>query len=307
MRTITGHDNGFGTRRPVYATVGMFDGMHAGHLALVRKLVFWARVKGAFCAVVTFDRHPREVVGAEPPPLITPLSQRLYILERLGLDGTAVLPFDEGLASLSAEEFVTEVLAKGLGVKGILLGFNNRFGRGGRGDYALLSRMGGELGIEVRRGPEVWMGGAPLSSTRIREAVRAGRLALAEKLLGRRYSVFGRVTAGKGIGHELGFPTANIEPLHALIPPCGVYASITRVGNAFHPSATYVGRKEEGGCTVVETHIMGFEGDLYGEEIEVVPLERIRGERRFADAGALRRAIAEDVKRSYTIACGVRL
>ena len=313
MQILEGTFNPFATKRPVYITMGMFDGVHLGHLALIRQLTYHCRARGAFSAVLTFDRHPRGVViKSPPPPLITPLEQRIYLLSRLGIEGIVVMPFTREVAAIPAADFVREVLVNNLKVKGVLLGFNNKFGAGGQGDYSLLVNLGKELGLDIGKGPEVIVGNRILSSTRIRDAIQEGRLALAENLLGRKFSIFGRVEKGEGVGHRLGFPTANIHPLHSLIPPNGVYASITRVGCRFFPSATFIDCGKSGDLkgvkgNLVESHLIGLKEDIYGKEIEVILLEYFRSQRPFDHESDLRNAIAADVRRAYIVACEVKI
>ncbi len=309
MQVQNGSDQRFDTRRPVFLTLGMFDGMHQGHLALIRHLLHWARSRAGFAAILTFDRHPRGITRGTAPPAITPISQKIYLASRLGVDGMVVLPFTRELADVPAMEFLKSTIIEGLGAKNILIGFDNRFGKGGEGSFDMLRTVAPELGLSVRQGTPVRLGGASISSTAIREAVQNGKLALAEKLLGRKFSGFGTVVSGQQKGHGRGFPTANIKPLHSLAPPPGIYATITRLGNSFHPSATFVAPDayESSGSRLVESHLIGYEGDLYGAEIEVIFLEHIRTNKRFEHSAALTAAIADDVRRAYTAACSIRL
>lgn len=310
MQTLYGIDRTFDTRRPIFATMGMFDGMHLGHLALLRQLIVWAKTHGGYSSVITFDRHPREVVFSNSPRIITPLNQKLYILSRLGVEGTIVIPFTDEIAQMEAESFIESVLVSRFGVKGVLLGFNNRFGKNGEGNFALLRRVGSKHGLISRQAHQLTAGGYTLSSTLIRDAVSKGNLAMAERLLGRKYSIFGKVIHGKRVGRNLGFPTANIEVAHTLLPPCGIYAAITRVANDFYPSAVFIGPKslcDDGLPPNVESHLIGVTADLYGKDIEIILIEFLRSDQRFVDKQALSVAIRNDVRNAYRAACEVKI
>ncbi|MFA4985268.1 MAG: riboflavin biosynthesis protein RibF [Candidatus Brocadiia bacterium] len=291
------------------ATLGMFDGMHLGHIALLRQLIFWTRGRGGFCAVVTFDRHPRSVIGGGAPNQITSLEQKLYIFEHLGIDGTAVVTFDSDTAAMPPEDFVRKVLVGRLGTRAVLLGFNNRFGKGGSGDYALLCKMAPELGLTVRQGTSLWSGGAPISSTEIRTAVSRGDMNSAERMLGRKFSFWGVVMPGKQVGRQLGFPTVNLDARGRLAPPPGVYAAITRVGSEFLASAAFVAPSEGASEYVgaVESHIIGRNMELYGREVEIIFVEYLRANRKFDTYDDLKQAIASDVRAAYTACSTVRI
>ncbi|MDZ7816735.1 MAG: riboflavin biosynthesis protein RibF [Planctomycetota bacterium] len=310
MQVLTDSIKPFNTRRPVFLTIGMFDGMHLGHLELIRQLAFWARSVAGFTAVLTFDRHPRSTVSDYTPPLITPREQKLYILSRLGVDGVAELSFTREVAELSATQFLSDIVAGGLKARGVLLGFNNRFGKGGEGDFRLLRSLAPELGLKARQARGVWLGGVPISSTQIRNTVSEGNLSRAEFFLGRKFSIFGKVVHGKNLGNKLGYPTANLKLAQTLTPPPGIYSSITRVDNRFHASSTYITERDgmaEPGKPLVETHIMDFNEDIYGKFIEVVLIEFLRSDRKFADTDGLACQIKQDVQHSYVSACNVKI
>lgn len=312
MKTFHGLTSAVGPFTKAKVTLGTFDGVHRGHLSVLRRLLAWARETGGDAVVVTFDRPPRAALAGKPrlqrgasSGQILSLDHRLMLFERLGLDATVVLAFDPALAALEPEEFVKDLLVTRLKAEGVLLGHDTRFGRFGRGDFELMRRMAEQFHFETRSVPVVELDGAPISSTRLREAIRAGDLRLAERLLGRRVSVFGTVVAGLGRGRPLGFPTINLDLHHEVRPPQGVYAtrcliagsqrdSVTNIGPA--PTLHPTGPAHLSERVRVETHILDFSGDLYGQDVEVQFVDRIRAEEVFPSAKALAERIAADVR-----------
>jgi riboflavin kinase / FMN adenylyltransferase len=263
--------------------IGTFDGVHCGHVAVIDA----ARKAGLRTSVVTFDPHPRAVLGRGVELLAT-LQRRLELLEDAGVEDVLVLRFDEGLAALPAEEFAERML-RGIGAEVVAAGETFRFGRGREGDLALLER----LGFDVRRVPLV----ESVSSSRVRELVHAGEIERAAKLLGRPPEVEGTVVRGDGRGRELGFPTANLEvPEGLLVPPDGVYAGGTRDRRA----AVSIGTNPhfDGVERRVEAHLLDFDGDLYGERLVVELWAPIREQRRFDSLDELVAAIGDDVERT---------
>ena len=263
--------------------VGTFDGIHRGHLRVIDA----ARRGGLRTTVVTFDPHPRAVLGG-PVELLTTLRRRLELLDQAGVEDVLVLPFDEELASLSAEDFAERML-RGIGAEAIAAGDTFRFGRGREGDLDLLAR----LGFDVRRVPLA----ENVSSSRVRELLHAGEAARAAELLGRPPEVEGIVVRGDGRGRELGFPTANLDvPEELLVPPDGVYAGA--VGD--HRAAVSIGTNPhfDGVERRVEAHVLDFDADLYGQRLVVEIWRLIRGQRRFDSLAELVAAIAEDVEQT---------
>ena len=319
MRTFHGLTSAVGPFTKAKVTLGTFDGVHRGHLSVLRRLLAWARETGGDAVVVTFDRPPRSALAGKPatqtagksrPPRdaswgqILSLDHRLMLFDRLGLDATLVLTFDPGLAALEPEKFVKEVLVNRLKAEGVLLGHDTRFGRGGRGDFELMRGMGEQFHFETRSAPVVELDGAPVSSTRVREAIRAGDLRLAERLLGRRVSVFGTVVPGLGRGRQIGFPTINLDLHHEVRPQQGVYATRCLIAGSLRDSVTNIGPAptlQPTGPThlservIVETHILDFSGDLYGQDIEVQFVHRIRAEEVFPSAEALIERMKADI------------
>jgi riboflavin kinase / FMN adenylyltransferase len=260
--------------------VGTFDGVHRGH----RHVIDATRKVGLRTSVVTFDPHPRAVLGGQVE-LLTTLERRLELLEEAGVEDVLVLRFDEDLASLTAEEFAEQML-RGIGAEAIAAGETFRFGRGREGDLDLLAR----LGLDVRRVPLV----ENISSSRVRELLRAGELERAATLLGRPPEVEGIVIRGDGRGRELGFPTANLDvPRELLVPPDGVYSGAAGARRA----AVSIGTNPHFGGVErrVEAHLLDFDGDLYGQRLVVEIWSPIRQQRRFDSLEELVAAIGDDV------------
>jgi riboflavin kinase/FMN adenylyltransferase len=288
-------------RAPVVAW-GVFDGVHAGHRKVVRSVLSWAREKGVSSVVATFDRPPAEVLTGRPVPLLSPLGERLRLLGEQGLDFCVVLNFTLEFSKTSAEDFVRGLVAGRLRASGIVLGHDSRFGRDRTGDLDVLGRIGREIGLEVRNcEPEVHEG-RPVSSSLIREAVFAGRLDEAARLLGRPPSVIGTVVRGERRGTSIGFPTANLELHHAVRPPTGVYAADVLLEGRGYRAVVNIGTRptfKEGGGELIEAHLPGWSGgDLYGRVLEVRFRTRLRDEMKFPGIDALRAQIQADIERA---------
>jgi riboflavin kinase/FMN adenylyltransferase len=285
-------------------TIGVYDGVHLGHhavLRLVRELADARRLQ-ALC--VTFDRHPAEVVRPDSAPkLITTPEQKLELLAATGfLDLCFVLRFDEVRSREIAEDFVREVLVEGAGARIVVVGADFHFGRRRGGDVALLQRMGAELGFEVIGvGLEAAEGGTIYSSTRIRELLADGDVTAAATLLGRPHEVRGPVVEGDRRGRELGFPTANLSvPARICLPADGIYAgTFVPEDGIERPAAISLGRRptfyEHADAPLLEAHVLDFEGDLYGQAAKMRFRTRLRGEVRFESVDALIEQMAHDV------------
>lgn len=299
-----------GSFRHPAVTVGVFDGVHLGHAALLARLVASARAAGVDPVVVTFWPHPRAVLRGDPPPLITTLEHRVALLRRQGLAGVVVLRFDAEVASWDPDEFVRRVLVEGLRASRVVVGEDHHFGRGRRGDVTLLARLGERHGFTAEAVPLVSPGGARVSSTAVRDALARGDLERAARLLGRPVSVMGPVVPGHQRGRTIGFPTANVDLGAALRPPRGVYAVRARTvrdhaDGPLRPAVANVGRRPTvAGAEpqdLVEVHLLEGGGDLYGQDLEVVFVERLRDEQRFDGLEALRAQIARDVERARAV------
>ena len=281
------------------ATLGVFDGVHLGHRAILDRTLAWARTERRPALVITFSNHPDQVVrGAAPPPLQS-LEQRLAELERVGIDATLVLPFDARLRDLAAETFAERVLAGTLGLRGLVLGHDTAVGKDRRGDARLLDQLGERLGFAVESVGEISIDGEVVSSTRIRAALQAGDLATASRLLGRAPSLLGRVVAGDGRGRAIGLPTANLDIGAACPPANGVYAVLALVRGERRKGLCNIGVRPTfaaGRSLALEVHLLDWSGDLYGADLEVVFLSRLRDERKFAGPAELLAQIALDRK-----------
>jgi riboflavin kinase / FMN adenylyltransferase len=282
-------------------SVGNFDGVHRGHQALVAVAVADARAASGTAVVLTFDPHPSRVLSPDrAPSALMTLDQKADILAGLGVDKLAVLPFTRELASESPEDFARLVLAEALGARLVVVGSNFRFGRGRTGDVERLTGLGAGLGFRVHGVPPLLHEGAPISSTRIREALFRGAVEAVPPLLGRRFFVDGTVVPGAGRGKQLGIPTANLDVVNETLPGRGVYACFVRLrGEAGppRPSVLNLGRRPTfgGGETTVEVHLLDFEGDLYGESLRLEFVRRLREERHFPGVPALVEQIRRDV------------
>ncbi len=291
----------FAPQRPV-ATLGMFDGVHLGHRAVLGETVDWARELQAPAVAVTFDVHPRTLLAPrEVPDTITSLEHRLQHFEALGIDTACVLPFTPELAHLSAGDFVQAYLVDWLHVQAVALGHTGRFGKDQRGDIHFLRDLGQRHGFATREVAGVIACGQPVSSTAIRDAVRAGELDCAAEMLGRPVSVLGTVVPGEGIGRSLGFPTLNLDPHHELIPPQGVYVTRVCWGENAWQAVTNIGHRPTVDASgprdlLVEAHLLDWSGDLYGQHVEALFLQRLRAEKKFDSREALSAQIAADTE-----------
>jgi riboflavin kinase/FMN adenylyltransferase len=284
----------------VCLAIGVFDGVHLGHQCVIGRACQEARRHGAISVVVTFDRHPNAVVAPQQvPPLIYPLWKKLRVIASLGLDAACVIHFDRPFSEISGEQFIRNLARDFKAIRGICVGQTFLFGRRRSGDVALLRALGGELGFALHALPDVFLGGQPVSSTRIREAVHALQFDLAGQMLGRTYTLCGRVVAGARLGRKLGFPTANLDVAGTLVPPAGVYAADARWGGQTRRAAVNIGRRptvySTGGGLCVEAHLLDFAGDICGQEIELTFLKKLRDERPFPSAAALQQQITQDV------------
>jgi riboflavin kinase/FMN adenylyltransferase len=290
--------------RGAAVTIGAYDGVHLGHRALLRDLQQRAGARDLSTVVVTFDRHPATVVRPESAPkLLTDLALKLELLEQAGIDRTLVVPFDAARAQEAAEDFVREVLVEELSTRLVVVGRDFHFGRRRQGNVALLERLGEVYGFAVHGIGLTEDGSEPVSSTRIRSLVDRGDVEEAARLLGRPHEVRGPVVHGDGRGGpELGCPTANVSvPEDIALPADGVYAGyFGRADGTVHPAAISVGRRptfyEPGTAPVlVEAHLLGFDGDLYGEHARVSFAHHLRPELRFDSVEELVAQMRADV------------
>lgn len=285
---------------PVHVALGVFDGVHMGHRALVAQLVRSARSGGARAIAVTFDPLPEVGLGQQDPVAcaLTTTAERERLLHAAGCDDVAVLTFDAAFAAQTARTFVDRLCAAAA-VRQVLVGHGFRFGAKREGDADTLVTAGRRQGFAVTVLDPVTLDGGAVSSTRIREALRAGDLVTAEHLLGRAYSADGIVAHGQRRGRDLGFPTINVEtPVEKLLPSDGIYACWVDVGGTQHRAATSIGTRPTfgPGPRTLECHLLDFSGDLYDARVAVTFVRRLRDELTFPDAASLATQIARDVE-----------
>jgi riboflavin kinase/FMN adenylyltransferase len=285
-------------------TVGVFDGVHLGHKYLLSQLMERARKQDLLSGVVTFRQHPLEVLSPQTElPYLTSLDEKVSLLKNEGVEAVITLSFTPELAQLSAGQFVT-LLKKYLRMRGLVIGPDFALGRNREGDADALRKLGQDMGFSVTVIAPVKVNGEVVSSTAIRNAIAKGNIERVTRLIGRPFSLQGRVITGVGRGLKLGFPTANLEidPGQTL-PPDGVYATLSYVDGKTYQSVTNIGKRptfKDNGRTV-ETYILNYQGDLYGREVKIDIVERLRGEKRFNSAEELKKQITDDIKRGITI------
>ena len=284
-------------RNPVL-TLGNFDGVHLGHQKIFKSVKEEAQKIDGEAIVFTFDPHPLQVLAPQrcPPPL-TPFKKKLMLMEMVGIDVIIVATFDFDLANITPETFVEQILVDKIGAKKILVGYNYYFGKDRKGNVEMLIRLGRQFGFEVKVIEAVKVNDTPVSSSKIRELIQCGEMRQAAQLLGRNYRLIGKVIWGTGRGKELGCPTANLEIPNGLYPKTGVYAVEAILGNKTYPGVANVGSNPTFGENPlsVEVHILDFTRDIYGEEIQLIFLERIRDEEAFEDPDSLVRQMRKDI------------
>jgi riboflavin kinase/FMN adenylyltransferase len=289
-------------RSPV-VTIGVFDGLHRGHAHVIDHLRTFADRVGGEAVVVTFDTHPMAVIAGAPPRHILSTEHRLVLLERLGVDAVVVLPFDEATRRTPHDVFAQQILVDGIGARGLLFGYNSNFGFEGRGTPTTLAPLAARHHIEIVEAPAIQAEGAPISSSRIRDAIERGDFPAASAMLGRPHALYGIVVRGDGRGRQLGFPTANVDLGGEIVPPSGVYQVVVELRGQRYAAVANLGLRPtfDGGTAglppqpILEVHIPNVDFDFYGERIEVEFLRKIRDERRFPSKEALVAQIRADV------------
>lgn len=280
-------------------TIGNFDGVHKGHLALFDKVKKIAGNIDGQSAVLTFEPHPIKVVKpGNGPPLITPIKQKLKLISDAKIDVILCLPFTMEFASIPAEEFVTELLVNRVGVRELVVGYDYSFGWNREGGIDLLRKMGKESGFKVHVVEPIHLNETLVSSTSIRNLVQEGNLPEAKRLLGRDYQITGVVKKGMGKGGKiLGFPTANLTPVDELIPKKGVYAVKAIIGDKEYDGVCNIGINPTFGGTSlsIETHLLDFSGDIIGQDFTIQFIGRLRDEKRFSGKDELAKQIEKDI------------
>jgi riboflavin kinase/FMN adenylyltransferase len=288
-------------QRLTIVTIGAFDGLHVGHQHLIRELIGHARETCTLSTVVTFHPHPRAVLCPWlGPKVLTTAGEKAVLLAKMGLDVLVLLSFTAELARTPAAEFVG-MLRERLRMSELWIGKGFALGRGREGDAAALQQMGAEMGFQLRVLEPIAENGEVISSTRVRELLAMGRVAEARHLLGRPYSLAGEVVAGARRGRCMGFPTANLAVREErAVPPDGVYAVYADIGDERWPAVANVGERPSFGAgqRTIEVHIIGYQGDLYGRDLVVEFVQRLRAERRFDDICKLVGQIGRDVEQA---------
>ena len=291
-------------RTPVLA-LGNFDGLHRGHMKIIERVHRTAVERGATPVVLTFDPHPTRVVRPEKAPrVLMSEAQKIEVLEAAGMRGVAIVRFTAELSRWDPETFVRIVLVEWLGVAEVWVGGNFLFGRDRSGTFAVLRSLGEQYGFRADKIDPVCVRGAVVSSTRVRRLLSEGRVDEAGVLLGRHFFMDGHVVGGDQRGRELGFPTANLETASEMVPPVGVYATIARTPDGCQPAVTNIGVRPTfggGGAPTIETHLLRGGRDLYGADLRLYFVQRLRDEQAFASADALRARIEQDCREARAL------
>jgi riboflavin kinase/FMN adenylyltransferase len=287
-------------KKTVCIAIGFFDGVHLGHQEVIKAMTDDARKYDALSVVVTFDKHPQNVISHRTPLLISTLAHKMRLLDRFGVSYTLLLPFNLELSRLPAECFV-ECLYNELGsLATVSVGQNFLFGHNREGDVNLLNRMGVKLGFTARGIKPVTIDGKRISSTRIRESIKKGELEFVSRMLGRKYSIYTDIIRGAGLGKKIGFPTANMDINGLGLPPCGVYAAQVIIGNERFNGILNLGYKPtvsgKNPLLTCEVHIFDFNRDIYSDKIEVEFLDKIRDEKKFGSLEELKLQIKNDIQ-----------
>ena len=282
------------TLYPTVVTIGIFDGVHKGHQAILKKAAKEAKRSRLKSVVITFNPHPVKVLNpAAKIPLLISLEHRIKLIKGAGIDDCRILKFTKAFSKMTAEEFIKKILIEKLNLKVLVAGENFLFGFKEKGDKGLLKKLSRIYNFKFYSIPPLKIYGDFVSSTRIRKAIERGDLRLASKLLGRPVTILGAVVKGKRIGRAIGFPTANIDPHHESIPPSGVYSVDVILGEKLHRGILNISTRN-----IVEAHIFNFNKNIYGKDIEVIFKQKIREEKKFNSLEALQRQIHLDIQKA---------
>jgi riboflavin kinase/FMN adenylyltransferase len=286
---------------PLFLAIGVFDGVHRGHQAVISTSADHARAANGTPVVVTFDPHPEKVLRPEKAPhLLTATQHKIALIRNLGVGHLLVISFDEQFAATEPEDFVQELVNNSKPLREICVGHEWSFGKNRRGNLDLLKRLGVKLDFQVVGVPPVRTNGEVVSSTAIRRSVEKGDFAKAAAMLGREYTILGTVTRGDNLGKKIGFPTANLSAHSEQFPPNGVYAAEAKIDNELHCGVINLGVRPtvSGGKSerVLEIHLFDFDRDIYGRDVEVRFLKFLRQEREFENIDALVAQIRRDVE-----------
>jgi riboflavin kinase/FMN adenylyltransferase len=301
MKVFHGTDNA-NILRSTVLTLGVFDGLHLGHQRIMQTVVERSKIVNAVPTAITFDPHPRAVLYPEnAPPLLQTLDQRLANFEVLGIKQAIVIRFDKTFAAQNAEVFLRDIVHERLQAKEVYLGKGFAFGAHRAGNIELLRKMSAELGFFADEVPEICLREQRISSSKIRQLLADGKVNLARRMLGRPYGVEGQIIHGFERGRTIGFPTANLKPINRVIPKYGVYATATLIDDIWRRSITNVGVRptfDGDKEPSIESYVLDFDGDLYGDVLRVRFLHRIRDERKFSGIDELKAQIEKDTNRA---------
>ena len=302
LRGLNSPDTRYPETQPVALTIGNFDGVHLGHQALLKELQAVANIQGMLTAVVIFEPHPREFFSPQQAPArLTNLREKLELFAAMNIDRVHVCRFNERFAKMSAANFINALYEKS-SARFVLIGDDFRFGNGRTGDFALMEKIGSQLGFTVQAVHSVMHDGVRISSTAIRDALMSGQLHSAQRYLGRHYSISGRVVHGDGMGRKLGFPTANIQLKHNRPPLYGIYVVLVHAeGLGVLQGVASLGVRptvRHDDKPVLEVHLFEFDQQIYGKHLRVEFLHKLRDEEKYPDVQALTRQIGLDVKQA---------
>ena len=295
-----------GLRGPVFLAIGVFDGVHRGHQAVISTSANHAQVAGGTPVVATFDPHPEKVLRPQAAPhLLSATQHKIALIRALGVEHLLVITFDKQFAATEPEDFVGELVAHSKPLREICVGHEWSFGKNRRGNLDLLKKLGSQFNFDVVGIPPVKINGVVVSSTAIRQAIEKGDLAKAAEMLGREYTILGTVTHGDNLGKKIGFPTANLSAHSEQFPPNGVYAAEARIDGELHRGVINLGIRPtvSGGKSerVLEIHLFDFNRDIYGRDVEVRFLKFLRPEKKFENLGALVQRIHQDVQQAREV------
>jgi len=294
----------FSPEKDSLLTIGVFDGVHLGHQSLIAELLKQAARRRLLSGVVTFRQHPEDVLSpGKTLPFLTDIKTRINLLKDEGVDFIVPLSFTRRLAWLDARRFVA-LLQKHLRMRGLVLGADFALGKERAGDAAALKKLGKEMDFTVTIVPPLEINGEIVSSTTIRKAMADGNMKKVSELTGRYFSLYGKVVTGEGRGEGLGFPTANLDVNSGqALPPDGVYAGLAHVNGKVYEAMTNIGKNPTfaNPNRTIETFLLDYSGDLYGRELSVEFVARLRDEKQFKNAGELKKQLAEDIKRGRII------
>lgn len=297
----------FSPEKSIVLTFGTFDGIHLGHQDVIKRVIDQAKEMGLSSGVLSFDPHPLYYLSPKNcPPTLTPTAKKLELLETMGVDYAVLVKLEDYISLMSPETFVKKILIENLSAKYIIVGYDCTFGRGRAGNAQALQKLGKLYNIPVEVVQPQKYKDMIVSSTQIRQAILLGELELAKYLLGRDYSICGKVVKGYGLGRKIGYPTANIDVGDQMLPPNGVYAVKVKVDkNHFYDGVLSIGMRPTfaGRQLQVEAYLFDFKGWIYGHYLEADLIQRLRGERKFPELDTLIAQIQKDIEQAKYVLC----